>query len=89
MQNERTREVILSFFVWMLAGFIIRVCLACGRPQHAVGFHYVVYSYIVFVLLLHRTWRRKHVQLLLVSSVKWMVKAEAEARLQVRISSSP
>ena len=87
MQNERTREVMLSFFVWMLAGFIIRVCLACGRPQHAVGFHYVVYSYIVFVLLLHRTWRRK--QLLLVSSVKWMVKAEAEARLQVRISSSP
>ena len=39
----------------MLAGFIIRVCLACGWPQHAVGFHYVVYSYIVFVLLLHRT----------------------------------
>ena len=85
MQNERTREVMLSFFVWMLAGFIIRVCLACGRPQHAVGFQYVVYSYIVFVLLLHRTWRRK--QLRLVSSVKWMVKAEAEARLQVRISS--
>ena len=52
----------------MLAGFIIRVYLACGRPQHAVSFHYVVYSYIVFVLLLHRTWRRK--QLLLVSSVK-------------------
>ena len=70
----------------MLAGFIIRVCLACGRPQHAVGIHYVVFSYIVFVLLLHRTWRRK--QLLLVSSVKLMVKAEAEARLQVRISSS-
>ena len=87
MQNERTREVMLSYFVWMLAGFIIRVYLACGRPQHAVSFHYVVYSYIVFVLLLHRTWRRK--QLLLVSSVKWMVKAEAEARLQVRISSSP
>ena len=86
MQNERTREVMLSFFVWMLAGFIIRVCLACscGRPQHAVGFHYAVYSYIVFVLLLHRTWRRK--QLLLVSSGKWMVKAEAEARFQVRIS---
>ena len=41
MQNERTREVMLSFFVWMLAGFIIRVCLACSRPQHAVGFHYV------------------------------------------------
>ena len=87
LQSERTREVMLSFFVWMLAGFIIRVCLACGRPQHAVGFHYVVYSYIVFVLFLHRTWRRK--ELLLVSSVKWMVKAEAEARLQVRISSSP
>ena len=56
---------VILFFVWMLAGFIIRVCLACGWPQHAVGFHYVVYSYIVFVLLLHRTWRRK--QLLLVS----------------------
>ena len=55
MQNERTREVMLSFFVWMLAVFIIRVYLACGRPQHAVSFHYVVYSYIVFVLLLHRT----------------------------------
>ena len=71
----------------MLAGLIIRVCLACGRPQHAVGIHYVVYSYIVFVLSLHRTWRRK--QLLLVPSVKWIVKAEAEACLQVRISSSP
>ena len=49
----------------MLAGFVIRVCVACCRPQHAVGFHYVVYLYIVFVLVLHRTWRRK--QLLLVS----------------------
>ena len=87
MQNERTREVMLSFFVWMLAGFIIRVCLACGRPQHAVGFHYVVYSYIVFVLLLHRTWRRK--QLLLVASVKVDGEGRGWTRLQVRISSSP
>ena len=39
-------------------------CLACGRPhaQHAVGLHYLVYSYIVFVLVLHRTWRRKQLR---------------------------
>ena len=35
-------NVILFVWMYMFARFIIRVCLACGRPQHAVGFHYVV-----------------------------------------------